>query len=1159
MLYRSALEDDTQSFHPRRPSVPMTDPPSGPLPHRPASRLARSPHPSGTGGGGGSGGGGAGGVGGGGAGKITSASPERAIAWTPSSPIKEGLGSLNRWSQSTSSSKSPSEYVGHRRDSSKFSLANSAHSPYRLATRVELPEVTVPELRASQMFGSDQATPRVDLSFASIDHDHDHDHHHHHDSMILGHVPSHDDFAIAHPSDGGILADGDGDGDAESRQHGATQKAMLSKALQKANTAVLLDNAANFEGAMDAYTDACQLLQLVMLRSNGGDEERLKLQEIRDTYMTRITELRRMDFSILESDGKALPERPLSQESFGELLHAVATVQDDSYVDSQPSSAHSSLRLQAAFEEPRPLPFDAIPPRRQSLRPTAHSGRTTPAGLGNNLAAYSNAAFLEPAVPFETNETTSWLDTIDESGASSPSSTDSKASSVYLRRRTSRRLSTDTEAEFDAALDAAVEAAYDDGLEPVTEYQDEEGDSVVANARRNIELAKQRVREAELEAEAAMSRGQDTRQLHEQYLLDETGGATLEYLDEEAEEEERLLEEMTKGYVMDEFEFGLQSKSALPRESDSSNTSARTWESSNGSNITGPGGLALSTLTEDEDDDEDVLPPQFLDKNMLPTAPPPTAALPPIPVSSDFPDLPPHRASVSSPSPPPPPPMGPPPVPGVRARRLSGQASTELKIETGSHTRSASSVSNVDPFTIPPTQPAHSNSRDEPSQEPSRSTTPNLRAGNIHPTSRRNPSVGSFVDHITLVKTRTQDDDEGGLSVLPATARPMGKVPSAPDGLDKVGATTKSFRNRNVSVPIPDTAPVSPTTPWSGSFSSQETQKASGIPSVPVLPTPTAPLFTQNGLPTGGLDLFNCEIHSPTSLGRPNLLVHNAPLPLEPCPESFLLRPFWLMRCLYQTLSHPLGGYLSTKLFIPRDVWRVKNVKIKAMEDKISNCDLLTAALLKLAQVDMYDADAVLEEMQSFENILDQAQIVLSKKLGNEVGVHAAIPQLKQHASFDDAAQFEVPPVKSSSTSSKSYRPTWKRLRSKTSGIATVSSFSTARDTNKEHLTMTSVPMTAAPVDQSRRSVTSLDFSGPNSHYMGALARLFDAAQILDQIAQQVEDPGLKHSSPTHVGLELCTRHAAEFFGFYICRFALADVGLMLDKFIKRGSEWVMI
>ncbi len=57
------------------------------------------------------------------------------------------------------------------------------------------------------------------------------------------------------------------------------QKAMLSKALQKANTAVLLDNALNFEGAMDAYGDACMLLQHVMSRSSGEDDRR-KLESI---------------------------------------------------------------------------------------------------------------------------------------------------------------------------------------------------------------------------------------------------------------------------------------------------------------------------------------------------------------------------------------------------------------------------------------------------------------------------------------------------------------------------------------------------------------------------------------------------------------------------------------------------------------------------------------------------------------------------------------------------------------------------------------------------------------------------------------------------------------------------------------------------------------
>ena len=54
---------------------------------------------------------------------------------------------------------------------------------------------------------------------------------------------------------------------------------MLSKALQKANHAVLLDNAQNFEGAVDAYADACALLQQVMQRSS-GDEDRRKLEAV---------------------------------------------------------------------------------------------------------------------------------------------------------------------------------------------------------------------------------------------------------------------------------------------------------------------------------------------------------------------------------------------------------------------------------------------------------------------------------------------------------------------------------------------------------------------------------------------------------------------------------------------------------------------------------------------------------------------------------------------------------------------------------------------------------------------------------------------------------------------------------------------------------------
>jgi hypothetical protein len=57
------------------------------------------------------------------------------------------------------------------------------------------------------------------------------------------------------------------------------KKTMLSRALQKANTAVLLDNALNFEGALEAYEDSCKLLQQVMIRSS-SEEDRRKLDAI---------------------------------------------------------------------------------------------------------------------------------------------------------------------------------------------------------------------------------------------------------------------------------------------------------------------------------------------------------------------------------------------------------------------------------------------------------------------------------------------------------------------------------------------------------------------------------------------------------------------------------------------------------------------------------------------------------------------------------------------------------------------------------------------------------------------------------------------------------------------------------------------------------------
>ncbi|KAL1999148.1 hypothetical protein VTN02DRAFT_4963 [Thermoascus thermophilus] len=998
---------------------------------------------------------------------------------------------------------------------------------------------------------------------------------------------------------------------------------MLSKALQKANTAVLLDNAANFEGAIEAYSDACQLLQLVMHRSNGSEDEKLKLQEIRNTYITRISELRRLDLSSPRSDGKALPERPLSDEYIpGDSFRAFEGEEVDAAMIETANAARISNKSSHLAEagEPRVLAPSQIPPRRQSLLPSAfedelrymtsspksdvrsrsnsnkHEVRSErslnleplteddyapsplsprrPQSPGTSLErtnrAHHSSSHLSSqhsrANQQASNESTSWLDTIDESGASSPSSTLSKMSSIYLRRRQSRKYSNATEAEFDAALDAAVEAAYNEGLEPATDAYDgflDDDDDVASNARRNVELAKQRVREAEREAEVAMARGREKQRIQEEAMLGHLDALDSDYVDDEAEEEERLLEEMTKGYVMDDFEFDLQSKSALPRQSGSSIFSGRTWGSSVASNTT-TAGTSLSTLAEGV-----VLP--SLDAKMqlkkLPH-PPPVGTLPPPPVpSSSPPTLPlqsapsPSALGVSSPS------------RGVRARRLSGQNLKQLKIETNTRVPAGSQAPRTGPPSIPLASPPPPLPRDElktglpvsPISTAAGATESRMTYSRT--LYRRNGSIDSLAGEsptaVPLTKFTTQDSDDFGRSGAPSPSRPIGRLPSGPEKLRKnvSSSSLRALRVRNMSVSTPDISTDSPGTPSSITFPSLDLQKGMATGVVPTLPTPTGAHFTPNSLPAGGLYLFDSNIHSPTIPGEPNPMAANAPIPLEPCPESFLLRPFWLMRCLYQTIAHPRGGYLSTKLFIPRDVWRVKNVKIKAVEEKVSNCDLLTAALLKLAQVDTYDADAVLEEMQSLENVLDQVQTSLTKKLGNEVGVQGTMQLFKSTTASEDAIQAsETASQKTSSGTGKSYLSSWRKLRSKNSGLNTTNILSSSKENGKDNLTISSLPMTATPSTRvAKRNVTQLQFTGPNANYMGALARLFDAVQVLDQIARQVEDPGLRHSSPTLVGLELSTRHAAEFFGFYICRFALNDVSMMLDKFIKRGSEWVLI
>ncbi|KAI1161210.1 hypothetical protein F5B18DRAFT_663308 [Nemania serpens] len=947
---------------------------------------------------------------------------------------------------------------------------------------------------------------------------------------------------------------------------------MLSKALNKANTAVQLDNAQNHGAAREAYLEACELLQHVLARTN-GDDDRKKLEAIRRTYTSRIEELDELVPVNNPYGEKALPARP---DSFDYHEVRMGTVgvdnQSDAGMITRPRRDESPEPQVSSRTVPGPAGFTTyhdfsnnadVNRSRQtsySRSPMRHnfesSALTVPRHANDNYlpAPLSPRRPLSPtrapspepirerlAVSLEfrshrrnlSHESASWLDPIDESGGSTSSSVHSRSSSRVTRKHI-RQPSGDTEAEFDAALDAAVEAAYDDGYEPLeppaVTYDDEVDEDRIATSMRRAELAEELIRQTEREAAMKIAEEHERqRQVSLSHQSESYGGDFFDANDSD-EEEERFLEEMTRGYVMEDFALNQQSRSqtSVPRESDSSGLTSRTWHSSMGSNPP-TGTTTLSAVSE-------MASSGHLYKASSPL-PPPTQSLPQPPLNR------------------------PPSSTGVRNRRLSGQTAKKLKIET--------SKLGPPPDMPPPPITASSAVQSQPSsyiaQQRQALSAISTRPG---PFSARAPSPPvrgpSLADAANAASPPGGQDDEVRID------SPL----SAPPGMRKnfSSSSLKSLRSRQISMPHIDDVDPLPMTPLSQQVSNSSVSR---LPMMPPLPTPIATSFgdkTAGGF--SGIHLFDSDFHSPVAQS-PNLTHHDRqqnpdiPLPLEPCPSDPMFRPFWLMRALYQTLAHPRGGYISNRLFVPQDAWKVKGVKLRNIEDKMSQCDLLTAALLKLARVDSTDADAVLDEMQSFESILETVQATLARRLGTEVGTQGMV-------TFKDEKETEVPPVpRNNSISGKGGAFSWRRLRSKGSAVNLASTYGVKTnghgggasavpgilegDVSSPGGSIPSLPMVAHPSSRpAKRDVSLAKFDGPNSNYMASLARLFDAAQTVDQIARQVDDPGLRHADKTQVGLELCTRHAAEFFGFYICRFVLTDLGMLLDKFVKRGSEWVL-
>lgn len=711
------------------------------------------------------------------------------------------------------------------------------------------------------------------------------------------------------------------------------KKAMLSKALQKANTAVLLDNAQNFEAALEAYSDACRLLQQVMDRSSGAEDKR-KLEAIKITYTTRIEELQELEETRPPTRmEKGLPTRPMSDDGSvkSPRTGAYSPVEESSELTEEPTvietarmtrivdvpqlsyplsnnrdsffsrtladvervgqgdddlsrsqSKASASRQDAILEDenestqpattvqlappdnPRNTYMPApLLPRKQSS-PTMESAQDQGWGsLEGESVSQTDDALRDRT---ESNASVSWLDTIDESGSSDTSSVHS-ISNDGLHRKHIRNTTGETDPDFDAAFDAAVEAAYNEGLEP------------------DLDVRSRR----------------ETVQAQGQSFDEDVSPRDLRRVDDELEdeEEERILNEFTQDYGHG-FKFDLDSKSALPRQSDSSGYSRSTWQSSQVSDRN-TAGSSLSTVPED------LLNARFSGKpssivssvNTVradgPPGPPPTGALPRPPSPTD------KRESAT-----------------VRARRLSGQNAKQLRIETAAM---------------------------RPVSRKRASTFHHSPGASMTEEEQRNRIFGSDVLIGAPLEASTSDPEHeqvlrsppsidlqlhspNGDSISRANSTRMGNTNEDPSELRPMkpslfrrNKSSISLRDYQTSLPFRDDSDHGVSTPMSATFATLRAKQSL---------EPLTSQRTNFALPSGppvdgqhvnGAYLFDTGLsvsHAPASPRSQTETSH--PAGLEPCPESTLLRPFWLMRAIGSSITHPRGGFVTSRLFVPRDV-----------------------------------------------------------------------------------------------------------------------------------------------------------------------------------------------------------------------------------------------
>ncbi|CAE6462198.1 unnamed protein product [Rhizoctonia solani] len=384
---------------------------------------------------------------------------------------------------------------------------------------------------------------------------------------------------------------------------------------------------------------------------------------------------------------------------------------------------------------------------------------------------------------------------------------------------------------------------------------------------------------------------------------------------------------------------------------------------------------------------------------------------------------------------------------------------------------------------------------------------------------QRRKSAQPSIGHVSALQQALQQHHQHHLPALPQTPTSLQQTPTAPlppvappttsrltaDALPAGAASrlgiapgrlrASSQPGRRPDMPAPGVGSSLASGPRKSSTSHSRVMFGRGAQS----PVPWGVAISAPGMPLNA---------APSAGGSPSLVVHivapSVPVSAKPgpAPDSQHRKPFYLMGCLLVSLTNQSGGYLTPKLHVPHEVWSQGGAKLVNVPDKMRVVESLVDHLVGLRKCSdefftgRRGGEDFLKRLDEWNKHCDFLVSEYGKKLGVGEGV----------------------------------------IKKRGGG-------------------MTDKIMRGFDRITSGKSVDS------PTNYAELLKRLFTGAELFDQHIQASHDRNhpryLPLSSHVRNQIDVRLQHSSEFFATVVLTFVVRDLGLLMDKFVKKTERWL--